>query len=172
MSATLTTDLSGITRIAEKLREAGQALAHPARLMNDIGAALTQSSRERFDTQTDPEGVKWKRLALRTEISRMGGARRVFTQKGGFRKGAVARMDRLRILFAQGHLRNSLTWRFNATSVEIGTNLSYGAIHQFGGQAGRGKKISIPARPYLGLSNDDQDRVEGLIQDHLAEVLS
>lgn len=32
---------------------------------------------------------------------------------------------------------------------EVGTNLVYGPIHQFGGRAGRNRKTTIGARPYL-----------------------
>ena len=34
-------------------------------------------------------------------------------------------------------------------SVEVGLDPVYAAIHQFGGQAGRGHKVTIPARPYM-----------------------
>ena len=36
----------------------------------------------------------------------------------------------------------------------IGSNKEYAAIHQFGGMAGRGRKVEIPARPYLPLTTD------------------
>lgn len=171
MSFTLVADFAGVNRTQALLRQIGDRVADPKPLLNDIGAALQQSTRERFDTMTDPTGKKWPRLALATEIGRAGGRKRVFTKKGGFRKGAVARMDNLRILFRQGHLRNSITFRASRTGVEIGTNLAYGALHQFGGQAGRGRKITVPARPYLGLSAADEDKIEGLAQDYLREVL-
>ena len=31
----------------------------------------------------------------------------------------------------------------------------YAAIHQLGGQSGKGHKTEIPARPYLQLTDDD-----------------
>ena len=34
----------------------------------------------------------------------------------------------------------------------IGSNKKYAAIHHLGGQAGRGKKLTLPARPYLPIS--------------------
>ena len=40
-------------------------------------------------------------------------------------------------------------------SAVIGSNLDYAAIHQLGGQAGKGHKTEIPARPYLQLTDDD-----------------
>ncbi|MFZ5537436.1 MAG: phage virion morphogenesis protein [Pseudomonadota bacterium] len=32
----------------------------------------------------------------------------------------------------------------------VGSNKRYAAIHQFGGQAGRKRRATLPARPYLG----------------------
>ena len=43
--------------------------------------------------------------------------------------------------------------------LEIGSNLDYAAIHQLGGQAGKNKKVEIPARPYLKLTDDDFNEI-------------
>lgn len=37
----------------------------------------------------------------------------------------------------------------NFASISISSNKPYSAIHMFGGQAGRGGRSTIPARPYL-----------------------
>jgi phage virion morphogenesis protein len=171
VSTKLVADFSGLNRTQALLRQIGDRVADPKPLLVDIGAALVQSTRERFDTMTDPTGKKWTPLSADTQIGRMGGTKRVYTQKMRFRKGAAEKMGNLRILFRQGHLRNSITSRASRTGVEIGTNLAYGALHQFGGQAGRGRKITVPARPYLGLSTADEDKIETLAQDYLREVL-
>jgi phage virion morphogenesis protein len=46
-------------------------------------------------------------------------------------------------------LMNSINSDYGETFAEVGTNLEYAAIHQFGGAAGRNKAAIIPARPYL-----------------------
>jgi len=38
-------------------------------------------------------------------------------------------------------------------------NKVYAAIHQLGGQAGKNKKITIPARPYLKLTDNDFEEI-------------
>ena len=48
-----------------------------------------------------------------------------------------------------------ITIQYNNESAIIGSNKVYAAIHQLGGQAGKNKKVTIPARPYLQLSDDD-----------------
>ena len=169
--ASLVADLSGLGRVQAALRRAGDRLADCTPLMRDVGASLVQSTRERFDSQSGPDGKRWRPLSADTVIGRLGGVGRTYTKKMQFRAKARRGMASMRILFRQGHLRNSITARAGADRVEVGTNLVYGAIHQFGGPAGRGRKITIPARPYLGLSDADADRVEGLVQDYLREVL-
>ena len=38
----------------------------------------------------------------------------------------------------------------------IGSNKKYAAIHHLGGQAGRGHKTNLPARPYLLINGNNQ----------------
>lgn len=52
-------------------------------------------------------------------------------------------------------------------SVSWGTNVLYGAIHHFGGRAGRGHRARIPARPYLGVSDDDRAELVNIENDLL-----
>jgi phage virion morphogenesis protein len=52
--------------------------------------------------------------------------------------------------------------------VAVGTNRVYAAIHQLGGQAGRGRKVTIPARPYLGVSAADRVRILAVLKWFLA----
>lgn len=167
----LVSDFSSLQRTQATLRRAGEMLSNPTPLLTDIGAALVTSSRGRFDTQSGPDGRRWAPHSADTIIGRLGGAKRAYTKRMRFRKGVQARIDTMRILFRQGHLRNSLTYRASRTGVEIGTNLAYGAVHQFGGKAGRGHKITIPARPYLGLSGGDEHMIDGLAQAYLREVM-
>jgi phage virion morphogenesis protein len=64
------------------------------------------------------------------------------------------------ILNAGGQLKRSLTWEaFPDGSVIYGSNMVYARIHQQGGQAGRGHKSLIPARPYMGVPQDFDRRI-------------
>ena len=81
----------------------------------------------------------------------------------------------LAILLDTGTLRNSILASPHRDSVTLGSVLEYAAIHQFGGMAGRGKKVRIPARPFLpvdrdgNLSPEAERGVLAAIYDHLAE---
>ena len=47
------------------------------------------------------------------------------------------------------NLMGSITSDYTNDTAVVGTNEPYAAIHQFGGKAGRGRKTTIPARPFL-----------------------
>ena len=54
-----------------------------------------------------------------------------------------------------GALRQSIDELSDNDTALVGTNMVYAAIHQFGGWAGRNRKVYIPARPFLQLTNQD-----------------
>jgi phage virion morphogenesis protein len=55
-------------------------------------------------------------------------------------------------LIDKHHLYDSYVYQLTGSGVEIGSAKVYAAIHQFGGQTGRGHKTNITARPVLGVS--------------------
>ena len=88
---------------------------------------------------------------------------------------------------ATGDLASIVYQLAGEESVEIGNNIVYGAIHQFGGVI-RAKNapalifslgdrkiavesVTIPARPYLGISAEDEAEILSIIADHLDEAV-
>ena len=65
-------------------------------------------------------------------------------------------------LIDTGALRGSITEFYDNDTALVGTNMVYAAIHNFGGQAGRGKKVTIPQREFMKLTGDDK---QGLMDD-------
>jgi phage gpG-like protein len=68
-------------------------------------------------------------------------------------------------------MRDSLraSVRIDDDGVEVGTNSVQARIQQFGGQAGRGHQVTIPARPFLGINREDQDDLLHMLIDHLSQ---
>jgi phage virion morphogenesis protein len=64
-----------------------------------------------------------------------------------------------KLLIQSGRLRRSINYEVDGHTVRIGTDVIYGRIHQLGGMAGRGRKVHIPARPYLVFRPEDPDRI-------------
>ena len=119
-------------------------------VFNAIGEELLLSTDARFDSQTDPDGRPWEPL----------------NAKYAEWKRAFHGHDR--ILKLRGYLRDTLRYQATDVSVAIGSNRVYSAIHQFGGQTGREHKTTIPARPYLGVSDDDVAAILEIIEDAFA----
>jgi phage virion morphogenesis protein len=114
--------------------------------LDTIGGALVASTQQRFLDEQTPTGSGWDGHSPATEAKRGEGAD---------------------ILRDHNHLFDSLDEKVAGSDVAIGTNMVYARIHQLGGQAGPGKKVTIPARPYLGISEADRTEIRAVITDFL-----
>ncbi len=114
-------------------------LANPAPVLDEIGGRLVRSTIRRFELERGPDGMPWK-------------PSRRAQEEGGQTLTDTAR------------LRSSITHRVSGDAVEVGTNVIYGAIHQLGGQAGRGRSVTLPARPYLGVDAGDRRAILRLVR--------
>lgn len=128
-------------------KEVEQALLETARraedlrpLMKNISGIMADSTEENFKEEGRPD--KWQELSEKTIKKR---------KKSGHYPG--------KILQVEGQLVTSITTQYDNNSAVISSNLEYARIHQLGGQAGKGLKTSIPARPYLQLVDDDFDEI-------------
>ncbi len=89
--------------------------------MAGIGQTLVTATDLSFRGQKDPWGKAWTQLKAATLRAR---------RKGKGKGGA-------KILRDTGRLANSINYRADKTSVRVGTNVVYAAIHQFGGTIDR-----------------------------------
>lgn len=108
----------------------------------DIGEYLLVSHRRRFENQVDPDGQPWAPLSEDYQ--------------------ARKRKNRDKVLVFEGELFGQLSYDARGDRLEFGSNRIYAATHQFGAPD-RG----IPARPFLGLSDDDQREILAIIEDHI-----
>jgi len=146
-------------------------------VMTRIGAFYERRVLENFQNESAPDGTAWKPLAQDTMM--MGLAKKKGWNKDG---GLSARGKRYikgkRILRESGDLEGSIHFQADANSLTIGSSGSilYAAIQQLGGKAGRGRKVTIPAREYLAMNSGDgfdladQDRnwIMDLLRDEMA----
>lgn len=142
----LRVEASGIAEVSAAIARLGRASENLAPFFENVGASLVASTLDRFEKGHGPDGIGWTP------------SRRALEQNG-------------RTLVDSGRLRTSITYRADAKQVSVGTNVIYAAIHQFGGNAGRGGSARIPARPYLGLSTEDRTEIFALVEDHLRGAL-
>ncbi len=159
----------------KKLGKAFDALARKGRdtapLMDAFGQTLVDSSVHRLAvTNESPDGEKWP-------TSARARAKGTPTQ---YKSGTAG-------------LAGSLTHASGSDSVEWGSALPYAAQRQFGGtiRAKNGdalkfstfdesgeeifivvKQVTQPARPYLGISADDEFELEGLALDFFNDAVT
>lgn len=126
--------------VHNKLLELSNKSKNLRPLMKNIAGIFAYSAEENFKEEGRPD--KWVDLAESTKKQR--------TKK---RKWPG------QILQVEGKLAASINTYYDNDSAIIGSNLDYAAIHQLGGLAGKNKKVQIPARPYLKLTDDDFDEI-------------
>ncbi|MCM0757351.1 phage virion morphogenesis protein [Sporomusa sphaeroides DSM 2875] len=135
-------------------------------LHKEIGEALRASTQDRFRKETSPDGQKWPK-SLRAEA------------------------DKGKTLTDTARLKNSITYRAGPDGVELGTNLIYASVQQgnkgketkikaksgkwlrfkYGGSWALKKFVTIPARPFIGISEEDIEEIKAIIKDRIEESL-
>ena len=113
----------------------------------DIGEYLLLAHDERWARQEDPDGSPWAPLSPRY--------------------AARKKKNPDLILVLDGFLRDTLAYNATASGLEFGSNRIYAATHQFGDDS-----RNIPARPWLGISADDETEILDILQDHLKAAFS
>ena len=121
-----------------------------AGLADRAGSILETSTRERFETKIDPDGASWVPWSEAYDDTRE---------------------ERQSLLVGDGAapLHDSIAFFSTGGEVHVGSNLVYAAHHQFGGdEVGSG----IPARPYLGVSDQDELDLKDLVTGTLEGLLA
>lgn len=163
--------LEALARLQARVGDAG--LKDP---LAAIGQELVDTTQKRFDTSTGPDGQRWPANARATLEALLDRTRGGVGKKGKITaKGSAAMMGK-RPLIDSSELKDGIRYQLIPGGVEVGTNrfanLFKGgaAIHQFGGQAGRNHKVTIPARPFLGFSAQDRQFILNKLREHLEKT--
>lgn len=145
-------------------REVREALARLTRrlgdlspVMREIGELLVERAKERFAASTGPDGKAWAQNSPATLAAYLGQYKGSRKKSGGLTKAGAARAAGKKPLIGETRqLMGTLYYEAGRDSVAVGSPMEYAAIHQFGGQAGRGKRVTIPARPFLPATSSGQ----------------
>ena len=137
---------------------------------DEIGGRLEASTRRRFETGIDPDGLPWPQSLRAKE------------QSG-------------QTLVDSSRLRDSITRAVRDDEVRVGTNVVYAAIHQFGGETGprvirpKNKKAlfwpgarhpvksvnhpgsTVPKRSFLGVDNRDRAAILRIVSRHVGSAV-
>lgn len=141
------------------------ALSDMTPVYQDIGEYMIKATRDRFPAGTAPDGTKWRAKSPATIA-------RYLRDKDGNRPNPL--------IGPSGRLGKEIASTVTKNSAEIGSNLEYSAVMQFGagkgafGTSARGRPIpwgDIPARPWLGISTADEAVIIDIVDEHLEEAL-
>lgn len=151
--------------VVEALSKLIAAIGNPEPALRNIGEHLRQTTIERFETETAPDGTPWKPLNPLYAATKKG-------------RG---------ILKESGELQREIVYQIagSGASAEllVGTNRPHAWVHQEGAiirpKNGQGlvfmlgarkvfaRSVTIPARPYLGLSEADASETLMIVSEHL-----
>lgn len=128
-------------------------------LLDEIGGLGERQTRRRIESEkTPPDGAPW-----------------------------APNRDRTSLLIRSGNLRDSIAFEVGASSVRWGSSWEFAHIHQNGativpksaralvfmsGGAQRfAKKVTIPARPFVGVSAANMAEIDHLVTDFLGHLV-
>lgn len=140
-------DMRGIRR---SVRRAARRIADTRTVGEEIGEMLVSSTKERFETSQAPDGKAWK-------------------------PSQRAERDGGKTLVDSGTLLGSIFYEVSAAAVAVGSNLVYARPHQEGmdiSVLSSRRRITLPARPYLGFSDDDIGEARAILEKHIARGFS
>jgi phage virion morphogenesis protein len=148
--------------LLERLRKL--SAINRADVMHAIAEGIRTSTEERFRTETAPDGRKWT-PSIRAQ------------EEGG------------KTLTKTAALKKSIRAQSGIAGAAVGTNLIYAATHQYGDErtirAKNGRylrfkvngqwvsvpsvRVSIPARPFLGISSEDEEDIKDILDEVFKE---
>lgn len=139
--------------IRQILDELQHKLGDASEAMDEIGALVELSVKRNFEDEGRPQ--RWPK------------SRRAQAEGG-------------QTLSDSGRLRNSFSHKAGPFAVTVGTNVKYASIHHFGGTIrprsgkalrtpfGPRAKVSMPARPFLLLQEQDKAAIARVLRGYLA----
>ena len=150
------------TKISKELKKLKDKIESPLEINRDISNVVKSNTEERFFTQKSPDGKPWKK------------------SKRAAKKGGSTLVD-------TGNLKNSILSDWSDKTAEVGTNVEYADVHQFGfndkvkikafkrkSKSGKTslvkaheRNLNIEKRPFLGLSAKDRKEILVTIKDLL-----
>jgi phage virion morphogenesis protein len=125
-------------------------MARPSGFYKNVGEHIQAVTIDRFNAEQAPDGTPWKALAPVTLAARA-------------RRGTGTTIYRER-----GDFFGSLNYQASSDGFRWGSNDVRARIFQLGGKAGRGLSVTLPPRPYLGLSPDDENAILDIARDWLS----
>lgn len=130
----------------KRLVDRGEDVSTPFKIVGDY--LLREMWPRRFDEKRSPDGIDWAPVSPAYAARKRSG---LATQDPGDAKSR----NPADLLQLTGALSDFPRWQLDGNALEFGVNTLWAATHQFGDPS-----RNIPARPYMGLDEQDQAEVK------------
>lgn len=151
--------------------------------LRQMGEQLVESTKARFRDGVGPDGERWAPNTQATYLAYLSAYGGSFSKRTGrlVKAGADRATAKQPLIGESRRLSSEIVYQVGDGYLEVGSGLVYAAVHQFGagrgafGATGRGTPIpwgDIPARPFLGLSAQDEQDAIAAIREHLDQAFS
>jgi len=138
-----------------------------------IGESIVESTKVRFSQQHAPDGTPWAQNSDVTLLRYMGEHKSNYTKSGRLSSKGMQRLGSKNVLEGITKLlRDNIHYKVNPDGVEIGSPMVYAAMQQFGGSKSKFPNLwgDIPARPFLGMSEHDEQDIIGLVRGYFSDL--
>lgn len=138
--------------VNDALERLASASANPRPALLAIGESLVLSTKKRFETSTAPDGTRWTPNSPSTLARKKGN------------KPLIGKT---------GNLAQQISYAIDGNGLRIGSPMEYAAMQQFGGHKSKFPHLwgDIPARPFLGISDADEQMIVSTVTDYLRGVI-
>jgi phage virion morphogenesis protein len=158
------------TAVLAALNRLSQGVSDPRPVLMEIGESLMESTKQRFETSTAPDGTPWAPNSEVTVLKYLEKVSGAYGKKGGLtKKGMMALLGKKPLIGESGDLAREFSYSVEGNTLTVGSTMPYAAMQQFGGSKARFPHLwgDIPARPFLGISDDDRTMIEGSVDSFL-----
>lgn len=157
---TITVEDHGVRDALNQLLQRGQNLQP---VLIKLGEDITERTKRRFETSTDPAGQPWKpnsAATLTMLASRLSKTKSYRTKAGGLNQRGMKQVAGKKPLIGEsGDLRRQIVYQVGTDTLTVSATATYAAIHQFGGTTSPRSMIpgkTIPARPFMPIMANGQ----------------
>jgi phage virion morphogenesis protein len=160
--------------VNDVLSRLASATANPGPVLRAIGEDLVLSTKKRFETSTAPDGSRWKPNSQATYLGYLGNAKSNHRKDGRINsRGADKVMAKKPLIGKTGNLAQQISYAVDGNGLRIGSPMEYAAMQQFGGQKSKFPNLwgDIPARPFLGISDSDEQMIVSTVNNYLRGVI-
>ncbi|WP_155321193.1 phage virion morphogenesis protein [Desulfosarcina ovata] len=160
------------------LKRIENRLESPRPVLASIGEYMLRRTEERFFAQKDPQGKAWKKLSPVTLKTKKH--TKILTESGNLRGRIVYRLEPGAVVIGTnvvygaihqlgGTIRKNVQVRIHWRIMNRAFGRPIPARHVMVDSHERKMDLTIPARPFLGVNDEDRQEFENILIDYLTD---